>query len=378
MERESVTYTRTESIEFLIDDDPEMEWLSSFDSSAYDRFFVILDEHVQQKWGDMLLKLLKAHKKPCFSCAVPAEEATKSLAFYPRLVKFLEERRCGLGDLVIAVGGGTVLDLVSFTCSTYMRGLPFFMVPTNLVGMVDASSAGKTCLSTEETKNLLGTFYYPLKVYSNVTFLETTAPYYERQGLSEIFKYGLLCSRPLLKAMAAYQRTRSRKDLKKMILLGMRTRIAIRKQHPQASNLGHTFGHAIEHLSGYEILHGDAITVGTVMALYFAKEEGLIKQRFVDTIIKMMKAHRLNIFVDRGLEPEKMVDAMMRDKKSTSKKIQLVLLLGITKPYKTQDSFFYPVNPEKMKAFLEGFLKTYPYAVYGCAQKIRMDRLTYR
>jgi len=76
METLATTYIRKDEVEFLIDSDPEMEWLSSFDSSAYDRFFVILDEHVQQKWGDMLLKLLKAHKKPCFSCAVPAEEAT--------------------------------------------------------------------------------------------------------------------------------------------------------------------------------------------------------------------------------------------------------------------------------------------------------------
>ena len=237
----STTYTKKDTVEFIIDDDDGFKWLSSFKSDSYDRFFVVIDKRVNDLWGKTLLKQLRLHKKQIFVFEVIEGEKGKSLDSYTALVEFLKKEGCGLSDLVVAIGGGVVIDLASFTCSTYMRQLPFCAVPTTLIGQVDASTAGKTCLNSGKTKNLLGTFYYPLWVYNNIIILSRNEPFYERQGNSEIFKYGLLGSKKLL-SMIEKNAIKPRDSLLvEIIKETIRVRIKIRKKNPLASNLDGAF-----------------------------------------------------------------------------------------------------------------------------------------
>jgi len=374
----STTYKATHIVDFLIDDDKEMMWIARFNSDKHNRFFVVIDKNVNKIWGSLIRKKLKYHKKKVFIFEVEALEKSKSLSFYPRLVNFLELHKCNLSDLVMAIGGGTIIDLVSFTCSTYMRGLPFVIIATTLTGIVDASTAGKTCLNTTNNKNILGTFYYPLKVYNNIHFLKTCSRYYHRQGLSEVFKYGLLDSKPLLDSMAIYLSSNSSSELKKMIEFGFKARINIRKKHPQASNLGHTFGHAIEKLTNYKTLHGDAISVGIVIALYFAQERGIMGERKVEKIIKMMKQRGLSLYLETSLNVDDWVRLMMSDKKSSSKALNLVLLTDIAKPYKSGNSYFYRTKPAIIKRFLRKFVKDYYYIKSECAIFLKREKLVYK
>jgi len=373
----STTYTRKDTISFMIDDDPEIAWLSNFDDSAFERFFVVMDMKVNIVWGNLIRKKLESHKKEIYFFEIEASENTKSISFYPKLVDFLESKRCNLSDLVIVVGGGIAIDLVSFTCSTYMRALRFYAVPTTLIGQIDASTAGKTCLNTANSKNLLGTFYYPLKVYSNIHFLETNSKYYLRQGYSEIFKYGLLISSALIKLMLSYFKKPSASMLMKIITLATNARIKVRKINPLASNLGHTFGHAIEKISDFRILHGDAISAGTVMSLYFSKKIGIIDEKSASSIVKNMKKIGLNVYIDKNLDTDMLVDIMMRDKKSSTTGINLVLIMGVAKPYRSNKSNFYRTSPDFVKIFLREFMKEYPYLVSNCASHIKKDKLKY-
>ena len=371
------TYTRKDIIDFLIDDDAEMSWLADFDGSAFERFFIVIDREVNMIWGSLIRKRLGNHKKEMFFFEVEASESSKSLSFYPKLVDFFEMHGCSLSDLALAIGGGIVIDLVSFTCSTYMRALPFYAVPTTLIGQIDASTAGKTCLNTSNSKNLLGTFYYPLRVYNNINFLETNSKYHLRQGYSEIFKYGLLNSSKLIEIMSAYSKKPSKALLMEMIKAATEARIKIRKINPLASNLGHTFGHAIEKISDFRILHGDAISAGTVMSLYFSKKIGIIGGKSVLGIIDKMKLLNLNIYVDKNLDINRLVKIMMRDKKSSAAGMNLVLIRGIAKPYIKNGSYFYRTTRDLVQAFLEGFMADYPYLVPDCAKYIKKSQLKY-
>ena len=371
------TYIKKDTVSFIIDNDSKMSWLAEFDSSNFERFFVVIDEKVKQLWGKQIIEKLKKHKKQLFIFEVKATENSKSLQFYPKLIKFLENNGCNLSDLVIAVGGGIIIDLVSFSCSTYMRALPFYAVPTTLIGQIDASTAGKTCLNTDNNKNLLGTFYYPLKVYNNMNFLKTNSQYHLRQGYSEIFKYGLLGSSELIELMSSYLKNPSEDLLIKIMQLAIGIRIRIRKINPLASNLGHTFGHAIEKISNFEILHGDAISSGTVMSLYFAEKIGIIGRKNVESIINKMKKLKLNIYVDKVLDINKLVDLMMRDKKSSSTWLNLVLIAGISKPYSNRGFPFYRTSKQTIKLFLKDFMKKYPYKIRNCASYIRKNELMY-
>ena len=218
---------------------------------------------------------------------------------------------------------------------------------------------------------------YPEEVYNNIIILRTNKPYYNRQGFSEIFKYGLLASKELLNVYDNYNKSKSDEVLIKIIELTINARSIIRRKDPLASNLGHTFGHALEKISNYEILHGDAITVGTVIALYFALDKGLISQSKVEEIIAKMKQLRLNIYIDSNIDTNEMVDYMLNDKKSSVDIINLVLLTDIEKPYEDNGSHFFPVSPAEMEIFLNQFLNFYDYTKDNCWDYLKKDYLEY-
>jgi len=373
----NLKYSFQNTIVFTITDDPYLSWIGNFDCKKYKRIFVVFDSNVKSIWGEKIIDKLQDHHKEIIVFSAKPEEKTKSIEFYPEILGFFEKHRCNLYDLVIAVGGGTILDLVSFFCSTYMRGLHLYAIPTTLIGQVDAITAGKTCLNTLNGKNILGTFYYPLEVYNNISILKTNQPLYSRQGFSEIFKYGLLASKELLETYDKYNNNKSEKVLIKIIELTIKARSIIRKKDALASNLGHTFGHALEKISNYEVLHGDAISVGTVMALYFALDRGLISQSKVDEIVTKMRQHGLNIYLDSNIDVSEMVNCMLNDKKSSVDTINLVLIRDIEKPYEKSGSLFFPVSPGEMDMFLNQFFKSYNYTKENCWDYLKKDYLEY-
>jgi len=153
------------------------------------------------------------------------------------------------------------------------------------------------------------------------------------------------------------------------------TRVTIRKRDPLASNLGHTFGHALETLSGYEILHGDAISAGTVMALHFAQRKGLIPAAEVQDIVARMRRLNLNVHFDSSVRAPEMMRKMMRDKKASADTLHLVPIRGIGKPYLTNGSSFYPASPNDVEAFLADYLANSGFGVHDCATWLRRDEL---
>jgi 3-dehydroquinate synthase len=371
------TFEAKDTVDFVVDDEASLKWLSEINQIKFDRLIVVIDKNVQNIWGEKIFNQLRKNGKEIISHEVDPCEESKSTEYYPVLVDFLEKNRGGRFDLVIAIGGGIVIDLVSFTVSTYMRGLPLYVIATTLIGQVDASTAGKTCLNTQSNKNLLGTFYYPLVVYNNTRFLSTNNERILRQGFSEVFKYGLLDSKDILNALIEYKENKEEYLLEKIILLTIKSRIAIRKKDALASNLGHTFGHALEKYSSYKILHGDAIAMGTVMALSYAVTKGILSAHTKNKIIEMMMYLELNIYLDTTVEAEPLVNKMMSDKKSSSKTINLVLLEDIEKPYSDDGGLFYKADPSDVVCFLKDFISKYNYRIDHCDQYLLRDKIEY-
>jgi 3-dehydroquinate synthase len=365
------------SVDFVQDDNKELKWLSQFKSDKYDKFLVFIDNNVRKIWGEIFLTQLNSHNKEIVILGVDAIEESKSINFYPEAISFLEKNRCSRFDLVLAVGGGIILDLVSFVVSTYMRGIPLMMVPTTLIGQTDASTAGKTCLNSKNSKNLLGTFYYPMVVYNNINFLTTNTNRFLRQGFSESFKYGLLDSNKLVDKLIIYKKSKDILILKDIITLTINSRIAIRYKDALVSNLGHTFGHAIEKFSNYKILHGDAISVGTVIALHYAVHIGIMNKKIKNKIIDIMKLLGLNLYIDDTITSDALVDLMLLDKKSSSTALNLVLIKNISDPYEDDGMLFYKSLPENVKLFLDIFFESYDYRISNCAKLLEQDDISY-
>lgn len=187
------------------------------------------------------------------------EVAGKSSADLEGLWRSLRLDRAGI---VVALGGGTTTDLAGFAAATYMRGVDWVAVPTTLVGQVDAAIGGKTAIDLPEAKNLVGAFHWPVRTVIDPALLATLPEEERRNGLAEVVKTGLLAGEPLwelpepelVRRCAAYK-----------------SALCLRDPHDRgprhALNLGHTFAHALEAASGYELSHGRAVALGLLAAL---------------------------------------------------------------------------------------------------------------
>lgn len=369
------TYTHTYTTKFLIDDSTDFCRLPEMGLEKFDRLFYIFDENVEKLYRDAILNKSNVNSDRIFTFSVEPKEHSKSIDFYPELVDFLESNTAGRYDAVIAVGGGIIIDLVSFTVSTYMRGLPFYIIATTLIGQTDASTAGKTCLNSKNVKNLLGTFYYPAVVYNSIKMMETCSKRITRQGLSEAFKYSLLTDGEAISDIISFSNSEFNSDvMKRIVKKTIEARIQIRKVDPLASNLGHTFGHALEKYSNYEVLHGDAILAGTVMAVTYAVEKGLMSDKEKIKIFDLMREAKLNIYIPSDFDPYRLVDYMRMDKKSSSKELHLVMINGIGKPYRAETPFF-AADYDDVEDFLNRYNASYSYKKDNYADFLRRNIL---
>lgn len=318
----------------------------------YDRAIVFCDKNLKKIFFQFKKKINKKIRflKPIY---LEPNEKTKSLIKLPELLSCLEKIKCSRSDLIIAIGGGTITDAISFAASIYMRGIDLFLVPTTLMGQADATTAGKTCINTSYTKNLIGTYYLPKFVYTNINYIENLKMFDLRQGISEIFKYGLLGSKKLIKLLEKYSETYDLNLMEDILLNTIKVRMSLRKKNGLISNLGHTFGHAFEKTSSYQVAHGDAISVGILIALKFSLEKKIINIKFYNKILYLMKKLKLNINIDHNYNIKKILDVMMKDKKSKYNLIGLVLIKKISKILYSPAKPFYYVSKKDMEKFLK-------------------------
>lgn len=347
----------SQTVSFYIDS-ANQYFPRDLDLSKYDKSIIFCDIKLKKVYFNFIkkLKYKNLKTKPIF---ISSNEKTKSILKLPFFLNELEKRNCSRSDIIIAIGGGTITDIVSFSSSIYMRGIDLFLVPTTLMGQADASTAGKTCINSLSTKNIIGTYYLPKFVYSNINYLDNLTSYEFRQGISEIFKYGLLGSKKLIIDLENFTYNKERKLLSKILKETIRVRISLRKKNGLISNLGHTFGHAFEKMSNYNVAHGDAISVGIILALKFSLDRKIISEKFYNRICDIMKKLDLNMHIDSKFNVNKIIEVMLKDKKSRQGKIGLVLIKDISKILTSSKIPFFYVDALTMKKFLNNNLNSF-------------------
>ncbi len=363
--------TETQSISFLLDASKEFNQFPAITLSSYRHVFIFCDAALKQLYENKLRPLIAKQCKVEHVEWIPALETSKEIEYCVHLARLLTEKKCTRSDGVIAIGGGIVLDVVAFLASVFMRGIELIMIPTTLIGQADASTAGKTCINVGKDKNIVGSLYLPKFVYSNVQLLKTTSPHSMRQGFSEIFKYGLLGSSHLLDLLDQYQAVPDPERLLEILTETIRVRMNLRKQHPLVSNFGHTFGHALEKYTGFKVAHGDAISVGMVMALEFSVRKKIMSSELKNHIIRKMTQLHLNTQLEPNISAEQLTEYMLTDKKSTGDAIGLVLIEEIAKPYR-KDGLFYQATPAEMRSFLQEFFTLSPYIKSNKWEELRI------
>lgn len=238
---------------------------------------VVADDTVSGIYGETVCRSLSAAGFRPVRFTFPHGEASKTLAVYGKLLRFLADEHLTRTDVLVALGGGVAGDLGGFAAATYLRGIPFAQLPTTLLAAVDSSVGGKTGVDLPEGKNLAGAFWQPALVLCDPETLSTLPEETLRDGCAEVIKYGLLGSEPLFRAL---QRTPVLRQAEEVIAacVGMKRDLVEEDEFDRGSrrllNLGHTFGHAVEACSRYTISHGRAVAVGMAMIARAAAAKG--------------------------------------------------------------------------------------------------------
>lgn len=254
-----------------------------------------------------------------------AGEGTKSLTDLGRVLDFLAEHRLDRSGVLFAVGGGVIGDLAGFAAASYLRGIDFHQVPTTLLAMVDSSVGGKTGINLKAGKNLVGAFHQPKAVFIATGLLATLPPREFAAGMAEVIKYGLLGDAALFARLERAPLTLQNDDLAATIrrCCALKARIVEADERELASeggrallNLGHTFGHAIEQVTGYgTYLHGEAVAIGLCAAGRLSRKLGYLTSAEVARIEIVVAAHGLPVGLRAPLALGDLLGAMARDKK---------------------------------------------------------------
>jgi 3-dehydroquinate synthase len=267
---------------------------------------------------------------------LPPGEGTKCLRELGRVWDFLAAQRLDRTSVLVAVGGGVIGDLAGFAAASYLRGITFIQVPTTLLAMVDSSVGGKTGLNLDAGKNLVGAFHQPKAVYIDTSLLATLPPREFAAGMAEIIKAGLLGDPELLARLEKSPLTLASDDLPDVVrrCCAIKARVVEADEHETAKdggrallNLGHTFGHAIEQVTGYgTYLHGEAVAVGLCAAARLSAKLGKITAAEVARVDAVVAAHALPTRLREPLALSALTAAMGRDKKVRSGGLRFVVL----------------------------------------------------
>jgi 3-dehydroquinate synthase len=268
----------------------------------------------------------------------PASEANKRLGAVESLARELVRAGADRGTVLVAVGGGVTGDVVGFLASIYMRGVPVFQVPTTLLGQVDSSIGGKTGVDLPEGKNLLGTFYQPTCIWMDPAFLETLPPELFRQGMAEVIKTAVIGDRDLWNFLESRSDAIMRRDpesLHRVVESCARFKASVVEGDERESgrrrilNFGHTVGHAVEKVTGYEMAHGDAVSIGMIAAARLSVSLGHFNAEDGDRLEKLCATWGLPVRLPAGTDSLGILDGMIADKKRVAGDLHFILPVRI-------------------------------------------------
>jgi 3-dehydroquinate synthase len=280
------------------------------------------------------------------SFVMPDGEQYKTLESYGAIMDFLLEHRHSRSTTLIALGGGVVGDMTGFAAATYQRGVDFLQIPTTLLAQVDSSVGGKTGVNHPRGKNMIGAFYQPRCVVADTGVFATLPPREFRAGLAEVLKYGIIRDARFfgwVEANAAACVARRPEALAHAVKRSCEVKAEVVAADEREAdlrailNFGHTFGHAIETLTGYRtLLHGEAVGIGMVLAADLSARQGMLSWAEARRIKNAVAALNLPVQPPE-LPASDMIAAMGMDKKVVSGRLRLVLASAIGQVTTTED-----------------------------------------
>nr|CRH06183.1 3-dehydroquinate synthase [Candidatus Magnetococcus massalia] len=296
---------------------------------------VVTNETVAPLYAQRVMQSLEAAGYQATLVILPDGEKYKNWETLNTIFDALIKERFERSGAIVALGGGVVGDMAGFAAASLLRGVPFIQVPTTLLSQVDSSVGGKTGINHPLGKNLIGAFYQPKLVLMDMVTLKSLPKRELLAGLAEVIKYGIIWDAALYATLE--ERLDDLLNLEMDLLCDVVHRCCAIKAEVVAAderesgqrallNLGHTFGHAIENQAGYgEILHGEAVGLGMIMAAQMACDLGMVDEALVGRVERLIARSGLPTQLEKKFPMAGYLDAMARDKKVEAGKLRFVL-----------------------------------------------------
>ncbi|KFA58017.1 3-dehydroquinate synthase [Gilliamella sp. wkB18] len=306
-----------------------------FKLQAGQRVLIATNETIAPLYLQTVINMLEKHGVKTDSVVVPDGEQYKTMETWNTILTALLTNNHTRSSTLIALGGGVIGDVVGFAASAYQRGIKFIQVPTTLLSQVDSSVGGKTAINHPLGKNMIGAFYQPQAVVIDLNCLKTLPQRELSAGLAEVIKYGIILDAEFFNWLEQHIEDLLNLDsnalsyciyrcceLKAKVVAADETEQDMRA----ILNLGHTYGHAIEAELGYgSWLHGEAVSVGMLMAAQTAKSLGKLTQSDLDRIKNLLIRAKLPVSRPTQMPVESYLPHMLRDKKVLSGQLRLVV-----------------------------------------------------
>ena len=302
----SVHRTSTYAIHVTTDQDTALRSLA--EAIGDRKVAMVTDETVDQLYGGHISEWLRSHGLTVHKTAIPTGERSKSLPTAFRLLYWLAQTDTGRRDVLLAVGGGVVIDTVGWVASAYMRGISYINVPTTLLAQVDAAIGGKVAVNHATAKNLIGGFYAPQAVVSCTDWLSTLDSRQVSSGLAEVIKVAVISSPQLFAYIEQHRESLLTPDVacqRTLVYAASAIKCVLVERDPYEAdlrrtlNFGHTVGHAVETVTGYgPVLHGEAVGLGMAVAVRVALTRGVLAPAIGSRIVGILRAVGLPIVAE--------------------------------------------------------------------------------
>ena len=315
---------------------------SYFKNEKINKKIVITDDNVSKYYLKDIINIIG--EKNTLIYQIKSGEKSKNIEEVCKIYDIMINNNIDRKSVIISLGGGVVGDIAGFVASTYMRGIKIIQIPTTLLAQVDSSIGGKTGIDFLNKKNIIGTFYNPYLVYTNIKTLKTLPKEQFSNGMAEVIKYGYILDKDYLDFIFNNRekiKNYDKNTILNMIIKSCEIKASIvsidekEKGIREILNFGHSFGHSIETTSGFKILHGQAVAIGMIASMYISYLKGYIEKEVIEQakyILKYFGIYNKNI-----LNVDSIYKNMIYDKKNENKKIRLIILEEIGKAFSTDD-----------------------------------------
>jgi len=304
------------------------------------QYAIIADHKVAELYGPALLDSLIGVGLAVRLFHFPSGEWNKTREQWAALTDQLLAAGFGRDSAIIAFGGGVAGDLAGFVAATYQRGIPYVQLPTTLLAMIDSSIGGKTGVDVPAGKNLVGAFHQPRLVVADIDWLASLPRTQMASGVAEAIKHGVIRDAEYFATLenAAPILAREPGPLEALVRRSIEIKSAVVAEDEREAgirailNFGHTVGHAVETLSGYDLLHGESVAIGMVAEARIAEVLGVAAAGLRDAVVSMLERYGLPAAIPESLGTDAIVAAMLGDKKSRAGRIRCALpkVIGVT------------------------------------------------